>query len=261
VGFRFRKSIKILPGVRLNLSKSGISTSLGGPGASINISPRGTRKTVGLPGSGMSYSTFSSHQSSSNPPPGNTQASTRNKGCGCLALGGVLLLAISMCSQKPGGLSTDPASLSSQSSSEASSLSPNGGSGMVYGPDETVYVSSNTLNARATPSTSGRIVGKLHSGDELKVVDTEGDWLKVAQGAALFWIASSHVSSAQPIRARAPQPLLGPVSGNQGSTKRSKPRRGNFIDGSCPCSGARVCVGPRGGRYCITSGGNKRYGV
>ena len=31
--------------------------------------------------------------------------------------------------------------------------------------------------------------------------------------------------------------------------------------GSCPCNGGDVCVGPRGGRYCITSGGNKRYGV
>jgi hypothetical protein len=33
------------------------------------------------------------------------------------------------------------------------------------------------------------------------------------------------------------------------------------VGGSCPCSGTRVCVGPRGGRYCITSGGRKRYGV
>lgn len=32
-------------------------------------------------------------------------------------------------------------------------------------------------------------------------------------------------------------------------------------DGRCPCNGGDVCVGPRGGRYCITSGGNKRYGV
>lgn len=28
---------------------------------------------------------------------------------------------------------------------------------------------------------------------------------------------------------------------------------------SCPCSGTKYCVGPRGGRYCITSGGKKRY--
>lgn len=28
---------------------------------------------------------------------------------------------------------------------------------------------------------------------------------------------------------------------------------------NCPCSAANYCVGPRGGHYCITSGGNKRY--
>lgn len=31
--------------------------------------------------------------------------------------------------------------------------------------------------------------------------------------------------------------------------------------GECPCNGGKVCVGPRGGRYCITRSGNKRYGV
>jgi len=30
-------------------------------------------------------------------------------------------------------------------------------------------------------------------------------------------------------------------------------------DGSCKCAGSKVCIGPRGGRYCITSGGKKRY--
>ncbi|HII3799611.1 TPA: hypothetical protein ACY38O_000763 [Pasteurella multocida] len=29
--------------------------------------------------------------------------------------------------------------------------------------------------------------------------------------------------------------------------------------GSCPCSGAINCVGPRGGSYCYTSSGKKRY--
>jgi len=56
MGFRFRKTIKLFPGVKLNLSKSGISTSIGGPGATINISKRGTRGTVGIPGTGVSYS-------------------------------------------------------------------------------------------------------------------------------------------------------------------------------------------------------------
>ena len=55
---RYRKSTEVLPGVKLNLSKSGISTSVGKRGAKLNFSRRGTRATVGLPGSGLSYSTM-----------------------------------------------------------------------------------------------------------------------------------------------------------------------------------------------------------
>ena len=53
---RFRKSFKIVPGVRINLSRSGVSTTLGGRGASVNIGRRGTRTTVGIPGTGLSFS-------------------------------------------------------------------------------------------------------------------------------------------------------------------------------------------------------------
>lgn len=55
-GFRFRKTISILPGVRINLSKSGASTSLGGRGATVNVG-HGRRPTVnlGIPGTGLSY--------------------------------------------------------------------------------------------------------------------------------------------------------------------------------------------------------------
>lgn len=56
MGFRFRRSIKIAPGIRLNVSKSGLSASVGRPGATVNISNRGTRATVGIPGTGISYS-------------------------------------------------------------------------------------------------------------------------------------------------------------------------------------------------------------
>jgi hypothetical protein len=57
MGFRFRKSIKLAPGIRLNLSKSGISTSIGPRGATVNVgSKRGPRVTVGVPGTGLSYS-------------------------------------------------------------------------------------------------------------------------------------------------------------------------------------------------------------
>lgn len=55
--FRFRKTFSILPGVRINLSKTGVSTSLGGHGATLNIGKNGENVTLGAPGSGMSYRT------------------------------------------------------------------------------------------------------------------------------------------------------------------------------------------------------------
>jgi hypothetical protein len=55
MSFRFRRSIKILPGVRLNFGKRRISTSIGVRGAHVTFGKNGTRTTVGLPGSGLSY--------------------------------------------------------------------------------------------------------------------------------------------------------------------------------------------------------------
>lgn len=57
MGFRFRKSVKLLPGIKLNFSKRGTSVTIGGRGASVNIGPRGTHANVGIPGSGISYRT------------------------------------------------------------------------------------------------------------------------------------------------------------------------------------------------------------
>jgi hypothetical protein len=55
MGFRFRRSVKILPGIRLNFGKRGVSTSIGVRGAHVTFGATGTRTTVGLPGSGLSY--------------------------------------------------------------------------------------------------------------------------------------------------------------------------------------------------------------
>ena len=63
MGFNFRKSLKIAPGVRLNITKKGLSSvSLGGRGARVNLGKKGTKTTVGIPGTGLSYSSFSPKQ-------------------------------------------------------------------------------------------------------------------------------------------------------------------------------------------------------
>lgn len=73
MGFRFRQSIRLFPGVRLNFSKTGTSVSIGGKGATTNISNRGVRNTVSLPGTGLSYSTFTPSGKSSNLAPVNSR--------------------------------------------------------------------------------------------------------------------------------------------------------------------------------------------
>lgn len=53
MAIRFRKSIKLAPGVRMNLSGSGVGWTLGPRGASVGIGKRGTYLNTGLPGTGL----------------------------------------------------------------------------------------------------------------------------------------------------------------------------------------------------------------
>jgi hypothetical protein len=57
MSLRFRRSVRLFPGVRLNFSRGGISTTVGVRGASLTVGPRGTYANVGLPGTGLSYRT------------------------------------------------------------------------------------------------------------------------------------------------------------------------------------------------------------
>ena len=55
MSFRFQRRIKILPGLRLNVSKTGISWTVGTRGASVTARDGKLTGNVGLPGTGLSY--------------------------------------------------------------------------------------------------------------------------------------------------------------------------------------------------------------
>ena len=69
MGFRFRRSLRIAPGLRINLSRSGVSTSIGRRGAWFTFGPRGTRETIGVPGSGVYYTAQQQPHPEQAPPP------------------------------------------------------------------------------------------------------------------------------------------------------------------------------------------------
>lgn len=53
MGLYFRKRVKILPGLHLNISKTGTSWSIGPRGVSVNVGKRGTYVNTGIPGTGI----------------------------------------------------------------------------------------------------------------------------------------------------------------------------------------------------------------
>lgn len=81
-------------------------------------------------------------------------------------------------------------------------------------------------------------------------VQVNGDF--VWARATIFAYSCHPTVGGKTYASRNPQPFKSPTTNINVSPPPSA--------GGCPCGSGRVCVGPRGGRYCITSGGNKRYG-
>ena len=55
MGWRFRQTFTIIPGLRLNLSPMGLSASIGSAALNLNVGPHGAQLTASIPGTGLSY--------------------------------------------------------------------------------------------------------------------------------------------------------------------------------------------------------------
>lgn len=163
MGFKFRKRIKIAPGININLSKSGISTSIGKPGATINIGKKGVKATVGVPGSGFSYSqnlskSSSQGQVSSPKKPGSLFTKI------LVGLGIIFMLSVLL----------------------------NGNDSDV----ELVYktVTAKSLRVRSEPSAEANIVNQVIRGDRVIVESNQNGWSLVSDGKIKGWVASKYLT-------------------------------------------------------------------
>lgn len=98
MGLRFRKSIKIAPGLKLNLNKKSVSVTAGTKGAHYTVSSTGKKTaSVGIPGTGISYTeTSSSGNGGASKCESNQNGSGgKKKARGCL-VAALVLLAIYM---------------------------------------------------------------------------------------------------------------------------------------------------------------------
>ncbi|WP_210358249.1 SH3 domain-containing protein [Sphingomonas beigongshangi] len=143
------------------------------------------------------------------------------------------------------------------------------------------------VNCRARPTTSARVVARLQAGTRVAVMERRSSWARVLHTGRGCWVSARYLSeqgaaeanrvslaevrsvssprslTAGRLRHHVPRLSKWGGHGHRAARRYSRSRRiPNYsYGGSCPCSGRNICIGPRGGRYCITSGGNKRYGV
>lgn len=144
---------------------------------------------------------------------------------------------------------------------------------------EPFFVNSDTLNVRDAPN--GTIIDKLNRGQEVWVYESSGDkkWVRISQNKAQWvwfnslcdsvfcyikndvddtddfnetWYTTTRTQSQSKSKIKK-------TSKKQKSTTSYTYSTPSYSGGSCPCSSSYNCIGPRGGRYCYTSGGNKRY--
>lgn len=147
-----------------------------------------------------------------------------------------------------------PAQPSAQSTPSAlGSISPTPPSAPQPGSTTEQFVSADNLNVRNQPG--GKVISKLKRGDKVQVFETRNEWARISiDGQSPKWLSSKSLCSGSGCYVVSkPKPVTQPVQ----PARQQAPSYGS----SCPCSSGYVCIGPRGGRYCITSGGNKRYGV
>ncbi|HYH79730.1 MAG TPA: DUF4236 domain-containing protein [Longimicrobium sp.] len=171
MAFRFRRSFKIAPGVRLNLSRSGVSTTLGVRGLSVNTGRRGTFVNTGIPGSGISARTRLGGRGG-----GHVRAAagggTASTGCGCCGgLGVLFMVFVGFCGAiagNPGGGPGHPPLLTRDTGYSA-----------THEARETFYIHG-TMNIRSAAGTAFPVVRTLKRGDRVDVgaKDSQG-WARV----------------------------------------------------------------------------------
>ena len=93
---RFRRTMKVAPGMRLNLTKTGVSARIGTRGVGITTGTSGTTVSAGLPGSGVHVSKkLKKNAAQSHVAASNTGSEPKTKGMGFL--GWLSILVIMLC--------------------------------------------------------------------------------------------------------------------------------------------------------------------
>lgn len=125
---------------------------------------------------------------------------------------------------------------------------------------ESKYINTNSLNIRDKPN--GHVVGKLGRGEKVDIYETKGNWARISlNSSSPQWLSTKLLCETDGCFK---QKSRSTTSNNYQALKShphhsERKQKKTYYDSDCSCAVVDYCVGPRGGHYCITSGGNKRY--
>lgn len=125
------------------------------------------------------------------------------------------------------------------------------------------YVNIETLNVRSNPE-NGEIVERLKRGDTVLIYDRKDNWERLSKEFDNpKWVLSKYLCTFENCFINGKLNLKNTTTNNSYSStvikSEPKTKNKNSYFNSCSCGSGSYCYGPRGGRYCYTSGGNKSY--
>ncbi|MBV9062042.1 MAG: DUF4236 domain-containing protein [Alphaproteobacteria bacterium] len=181
MGLRFQKRISIFPGFRLNLSKSGVSGSVGPRGADVNIGRHGVTTNASIPGTGLSY---------------RQKMGSRGSKLGILTLVGALAFAAYKNADKiTGFFGSGPHGAHVTRTNSASIVTQNviNSAKVATG---VRYVDRGGSDLRDLPKTSAKVLKKEPKGQQVQLVAMSGAWAQVRDGQLTGWMRTSVLGEA-----------------------------------------------------------------
>ena len=113
-------------------------------------------------------------------------------------------------------------------------------------------------------------VTQLLTGSTYVLVHSQAQWVQVKVGTSALWADSSLFGPLEACTSvKTPKSTsittrttidIDAAGTRQGLSVSEQTRTSTISITDCACEAGNTCIGPRGGRYCLTSEGKKRYG-
>lgn len=203
--WRFHRVITVIPGLfRVNLSKGGVSGSVGPRGADVNIGRHGVTTNAGLPGTGLSYRQKLGVAHGSGIGVGLFIAALAFAGWKYFGGEVPALPSLPSVVQQPtvdDSVGIPTVTKAPHTAHGAHHLKANAGADVIAAAKPatgTMYVHRNNSDLRPAPSTSSEAIRKLPKGETVTLIARANKWAEIDDKGTKGWVRASVLKNTPP---------------------------------------------------------------